>query len=73
MQEGLLALIAATTILILIPGPNAALIVVTSLSHGLSHRQFSQENYRRIPDGGGCGTRAFAAQHLTPRTDPGQR
>ena len=35
MQENILALIAATTVLILIPGPNAALIVATSLSHGL--------------------------------------
>jgi threonine/homoserine/homoserine lactone efflux protein len=35
MLDNIFALVAATTILILIPGPNAALIVATSLSNGL--------------------------------------
>ena len=35
MSDNIFALAAATTILILIPGPNAALIVATSLSNGL--------------------------------------
>ncbi len=35
MLDNILALIAATAILVLVPGPNAALIVANSLSHGL--------------------------------------
>jgi len=35
MLDNIIALVAATTILILIPGPNAALIVATSLGNGL--------------------------------------
>ena len=34
-MENILALVAATIVLILIPGPNVALIVATSLRHGL--------------------------------------
>ena len=34
-MENIVALIAATIVLILIPGPNVALIVANSLRHGL--------------------------------------
>jgi threonine/homoserine/homoserine lactone efflux protein len=35
MTDNVLALIAATAALVVLPGPNAALIVANSLSHGL--------------------------------------
>lgn len=34
MIDNILALVAATAVLIVIPGPNVALIVATSLKHG---------------------------------------
>ena len=37
MVDNILALIAATAILILIPGPNVALIVANSLKYGYRH------------------------------------
>ncbi|MFQ6004487.1 MAG: LysE family translocator [Woeseia sp.] len=37
MSDNILALIAATAVLILIPGPNVALIVANSLRHGYRH------------------------------------
>ena len=36
-MENLIALVLATTVLILIPGPNVALIVANSLKHGFRH------------------------------------
>ena len=37
IMESLIALVLATTVLILIPGPNVALIVANSLKHGLRY------------------------------------
>ena len=37
MIDNVLALIAATAVLVVVPGPNAALIVATSLRHGYRH------------------------------------
>ena len=34
-MENIIALVAATIVLILIPGPNVALIVANSLRHGM--------------------------------------